>query len=784
MRNSGGIAALPSHHGPSSSSSSSQSTRTGPPTATTATDTLFYPQLLGQPIEYYFYPNSSVPVFCPTTAQFSDFEALVTAIEPLSVRAGICKIIPPRQWRADLESRQPDVIDEAEFPTMKPIVQHFNGSRGIFHQYNVEFHRKLRLAQFFQMSQDAGHRRPEIKPDDDGEKEKEEEAVAPFESDTVGIAVDYGRGQVRLTAAAAGALLEGARSDAQRARFAPAVARYRVQPDPQDEAAADHNGVRPGRRFTADDGRALFVGAREYAENEELERVYWKNLLFQAPMYGADVLGSLFPEAAEFPTWNIRRLPGLLRLIGQRMPGVNDPYLYLGMWKATFAWHVEDMDLYSINYIHFGAPKAWYAVPVEAHGRFEMSMQNVFANDYKGCAQFLRHKAFLLSPHFLAQQGIPFHRVVQRAGEIMLTFPNGYHAGFNHGFNCAESVNFALERWLDVAWGSKHCECVKDSVTIDLMRWFGDVHRDRLRRQQQQQQQQQRVPPRRHAAAQAAVLPVAAQGRRGRSAGGLDAEGPGASSLASPKRRPSSSAAPSPKRAHVAAAPPQHCASLHTPVGVCGGCLQATAGAGAVECVQCGLTVHPQCAGVAAGGGPYKCGNCVMDTDQLACVLCGFLNGVLLPVRRPAGLRGKPVFAHYLCVNFVPQAFLDFPGPVTRDVELAKTQPVAAGRAAEPCAVATRSRTAGRPVMAAAGPMGHWACVCGVQNALAEAAAAAGACAICSGEDPSRGVAVECGEPQCQRSVHPMCAATHGLSPLLLDWSKRKVYCPDHGRSI
>jgi len=31
----------------------------------------------------------------------------------------------------------------------------------------------------------------------------------------------------------------------------------------------------------------------------------------------------------------------------------------------------------------------------------------------------------------------------------MITFPYGYHSGYNHGFNCAESTNFGTERWIE-----------------------------------------------------------------------------------------------------------------------------------------------------------------------------------------------------------------------------------------------------------------------------------------------------------------------------------------------
>ena len=64
----------------------------------------------------------------------------------------------------------------------------------------------------------------------------------------------------------------------------------------------------------------------------------------------------------ENKVWNMSQLDTVLDIVKEKtgeIEGVTTPYLYFGMWQTTFAWHVEDKDLYSINYLHFGAPKSW-----------------------------------------------------------------------------------------------------------------------------------------------------------------------------------------------------------------------------------------------------------------------------------------------------------------------------------------------------------------------------------------------------------------------------------------
>ncbi|KAI0667355.1 hypothetical protein C8Q78DRAFT_1147524 [Trametes maxima] len=204
---------------------------------------------------------------------------------------------------------------------------------------------------------------------------------------------------------------------------------------------------------------------------KELERRYWRNCGFGKPAwYGADMQGSLFTD--ETTAWNVAHLPSALtRLLpasNKGLPGVNTPYLYFGMWRATFAWHVEDMDLFSINYIHFGAPKFWYAMPQARANALEQNMRSLFPGADKNCSQFLRHKSYLASPTLLSKSSCKPNYLVQQQGEFVITFPRGYHAGFNLGFNCAESVNFALESWIDIGRKAKACGCVNFSVRIDV----------------------------------------------------------------------------------------------------------------------------------------------------------------------------------------------------------------------------------------------------------------------------------------------------------------------------
>lgn len=151
-----------------------------------------------------------------------------------------------------------------------------------------------------------------------------------------------------------------------------------------------------------------------HTDYDDLELKYWENIKNVEPIYGSDVDGSLFDD--DCSEWNINRLGTILDYVKQdycvEIGGLMTPFLYFGMWKSTFAWHTEDMDLYGINYLHFGKPKTWYAIPPQFGHAFEKLSSEYFPAKHRKCSQFLRHKKTLISPQILKQHNIPFYKVM------------------------------------------------------------------------------------------------------------------------------------------------------------------------------------------------------------------------------------------------------------------------------------------------------------------------------------------------------------------------------------
>jgi JmjC domain, hydroxylase len=140
-----------------------------------------------------------------------------------------------------------------------------------------------------------------------------------------------------------------------------------------------------------------------------------------------------------------------------------------------FGWHKEDLDLYSINFLHSGKPKQWYGVDLDSNSKFEALLKQKFPEHAKDCSEFIRHKTTLVYPGLLVENGISMTKGVHREGEFMISRCSGYHAGFNTGFNIAEAVNFALPDWLKVAKTVKTCKCVSDSVRFNMGSFMSNV---------------------------------------------------------------------------------------------------------------------------------------------------------------------------------------------------------------------------------------------------------------------------------------------------------------------
>ncbi|GJM87294.1 hypothetical protein PR202_ga03234 [Eleusine coracana subsp. coracana] len=285
------------------------------------------------------------------------------------------------------------------------------------------------------------------------------------------------------------------RKSSKKSRKGGMMKKRRKLPEPAERSNINHNqtgmhqnqerfGFEPGPEFTlqtfkkyADDFSNQYFRKDACEDSqpsvEDIEGEYWR--IVERPteeievIYGADLetgtFGSGFPRSSSDVKsdvelkyaqsgWNLNKLPRLqgsvLSFEGGDISGVLVPWVYVGMCFSSFCWHVEDHHLYSLNYMHWGAPKMWYGVPGKDAVNLEAAMRKHLPDLFEEQPDLLHNLVTQFSPSLLKSEGVPVYRCVQHEGEFVLTFPRAYHAGFNCGFNCAEAVNVAPIDWLPI----------------------------------------------------------------------------------------------------------------------------------------------------------------------------------------------------------------------------------------------------------------------------------------------------------------------------------------------
>lgn len=114
------------------------------------------------------------------------------------------------------------------------------------------------------------------------------------------------------------------------------------------------------------------------------------------------------------------------------MDGIQTPFTYIGAPLSSFAWHIEDGNLCSINFLHTGsAPKFWwvqlwqfitsyitiefiqkfrYIIHKNDSSKFEDLVRRILGKK-KLCDFYIRHKTLMIPPSVLKKNGIKFTRV-------------------------------------------------------------------------------------------------------------------------------------------------------------------------------------------------------------------------------------------------------------------------------------------------------------------------------------------------------------------------------------
>ncbi|CAL5363169.1 unnamed protein product [Camellia sinensis] len=352
------------------------------------------------------------PVFYPNEEEFKDTLKYIATIRHKAEKYGICRVVPPPSWTPPCPLKEKNIWERSKFPTRIQRIDKLQNRDSMRKMSNTYNNKRRKRRRCMKNGVDYG----------------------------IGTGNTLGSGEAGICQADNFGFEPGPELTLD--TFKKYANDFKVQYFRKNESIAG-----PGGNMTT-------LQEQWEPTVENIEGEYWR--MVERPteeievLYGADletgVFGSGFPKLSNQvgsvsnekyvkSGWNLNNFP--------RLPGS-----VLSYESSDISGHVEDHHLYSLNYMHWGAPKIWYGVPGEDALKLEATMRKHLPDLFEEQPDLLHKLVTQLSPSILKSEGVPVYRCVQNPGEFVLTFPRAYHAGFNCGFNCAEAVNVAPVDWL------------------------------------------------------------------------------------------------------------------------------------------------------------------------------------------------------------------------------------------------------------------------------------------------------------------------------------------------
>ncbi|KAK8650135.1 hypothetical protein V6N13_139784 [Hibiscus sabdariffa] len=302
-------------------------------------------------------PNlEDVPVFYPTEEEFEDTLKYIASIRPRAEQYGICRIVPPSSWKLPCSLKEKNMWENSRFATRVQRVDKLQNRNSMRKMSEVSNNMRRKRRRCMRMAVDCGS-----------------DSGSIFESADAGFSV-----------------VEGFGFEAGPEFTLDKFQKY------ADDFKAQY--FRWKENDVNIEGKMTILPDHHELSVQNIEGEYWR-IVEKATeeievLYGADLetgaFGSGFPKKLNQvgvasdekyikSGWNLNNFPRLsgsvLSYESSDISGVLVPWLYVGMCFSSFCWHVEDHHLYSLNYMHLGAPKIWYGVPGKDASKLEDAMR-------------------------------------------------------------------------------------------------------------------------------------------------------------------------------------------------------------------------------------------------------------------------------------------------------------------------------------------------------------------------------------------------------------------------